>query len=60
MATIVKNTEMVFENKKTMNDFMDRVYSNNKQKSEEVKRTSRNLKQIKNLNINGKHIEVTI
>lgn len=59
MATIVKNTEMVFKNKKTMDDFMDRVYSNNKQKSEEIKRTSESLKKIKRLNINGNFIEVS-
>lgn len=59
MATTITNTKMVFNDEKSMKDFMDRVYSNKSVKNEELKRTSKNIKRIKTLNINGKSIEVS-
>lgn len=60
MATTIKNTEMVFDNENSFDSFMARLYSNDRiEKSKEIKKTSKNLKEITKLRINGEIIEVS-
>ncbi|MGY3767096.1 hypothetical protein ACWOAH_11265 [Vagococcus vulneris] len=60
MATTIKNTEMIFDNDKSFDSFMDRLFSNDRSnKNKALKETSKNIKEITKLRINGEIVEVS-
>ncbi|KGL43748.1 hypothetical protein EP56_08080 [Listeriaceae bacterium FSL A5-0209] len=57
-TTIIKNTELYFDNEREYENFMSRVDGKSKSTNEYVKKTREEVSKIKSINLNGVEIPV--